>query len=379
MQLIALLGFVGVTVGALLAGVSAFGANGVGYLNYLIGLLGPLLLGGMLWQVKNNFGTKLFFLLVLFFLAWPLVWYLFSSDVYLSEALQWRYVVLATFVFYFSLGYFLPVTSAFFSAFVIGLAIVGLLVFLNYQHYILLDSYFNYGVLRTFSYQSYARSYFMIFCLVVLFSRGWLIKLLFSCAGLIVLYQIGARAEFYGFIALLLALGVAFLFLEGRYIKVGLALVVALVALFYLLNYQPWFFESRHLEIFRLQESSSWLARKYLSSFAIGEIFESPLWGAFGSHYAIGAGAYAHNILSIWVDYGLVGFLGYIGFIVYLLARMFGIGKAGIKVGCLLLVVFLLLCVLKNGLWPIAGFALGLAAGQLRQRRVVVDCTRPYV
>ena len=53
--------------------------------------------------------------------------------------------------------------------------------------------------------------------------------------------------------------------------------------------------------------------------FALNSIAADPIFGEYGSYYVLGsAGKYAHNILSAWVDLGILGF----SLLVALLARL---------------------------------------------------------
>ena len=78
---------------------------------------------------------------------------------------------------------------------------------------------------------------------------------------------------------------------------------------------------SRQLEVLDFSSSKSWAGRLALQQIALEQIARNPLVGKFGGHvltedtgkYAKGhTGRYAHNALSAWVSYGLVGFLMYI-------------------------------------------------------------------
>lgn len=69
---------------------------------------------------------------------------------------------------------------------------------------------------------------------------------------------------------------------------------------------------SRHLEINNLSTSSSWVARQKILETNLPYIFNSPLIGSFGSHFKIGSGAYIHNFLSVWQQYGIIPFVMYL-------------------------------------------------------------------
>jgi hypothetical protein len=68
--------------------------------------------------------------------------------------------------------------------------------------------------------------------------------------------------------------------------------------------------ESRASEILDLSSSTSWEGRSLAMSRALEIIAEHPLMGSFGYHQ-LEAVTYAHNALSAWTQYGLIGFLGF--------------------------------------------------------------------
>ena len=83
---------------------------------------------------------------------------------------------------------------------------------------------------------------------------------------------------------------------------------------------------SRQFEVLDFSSSKSWAGRLALQRKAVRQISENPLIGKFGGHvltedagkHAKGhTGRYAHNALSAWVSYGLVGFLLYIALTLY--------------------------------------------------------------
>jgi hypothetical protein len=79
------------------------------------------------------------------------------------------------------------------------------------------------------------------------------------------------------------------------------------------------FLETRAAEVFDLAQSTSWQARMAAHYEALDVIAANPLIGNFGYHLGDSHG-YAHNILSAWTEYGLIGFLGFAGLILYALA-----------------------------------------------------------
>lgn len=69
---------------------------------------------------------------------------------------------------------------------------------------------------------------------------------------------------------------------------------------------------SRHLEINNLSNSSSWIARQQILQSNLSYLINNPILGKFGSHFEFGRGAYIHNFLSVWQQYGIITFAMYL-------------------------------------------------------------------
>lgn len=122
----------------------------------------------------------------------------------------------------------------------------------------------------------------------------------------------GARSEFLGF--LLAASVTSFLIFNlGRsfIIVISIFCILLLVS-----NYIPsdLIESNRMFELLNIDNSSSALARKELMSDALVSISEHPFLGSYGSYArSLSIGAYAHNLLSAWVNLGILGFAWYVG------------------------------------------------------------------
>ena len=99
-------------------------------------------------------------------------------------------------------------------------------------------------------------------------------------------------------------------------------------------------------------------------------IQEHPIWGSFGSHVTRGSiGSYAHNYLSAWENYGLIGVTTYLMLTIVACVvgayRCFGGGRYStlwlfsfvVNTICLILVI-----VSKPVFWPLVAFGWGLHA-----------------
>jgi hypothetical protein len=91
---------------------------------------------------------------------------------------------------------------------------------------------------------------------------------------------------------------------------------------------REFFFATRARELLDLAQSSSWQMRMSLQENALDAIRSNPLIGDFAYHIReIAPGGYAHNVLSAWTEFGLIGFCLYValifGFLVIAFRRIF--------------------------------------------------------
>jgi len=167
------------------------------------------------------------------------------------------------------------------------------------------------GVDNVASYQGLARSLVITSILCVALSKNKTRFALLSVCAAVGLAALGSRAEFTGF------LGVTVILAILKYKVRGLALfVISVIGLLSLvLAFLPdvFFENSRIFGIFDVFQSESGIARSELTQDAITSIENNFLLGDYGSYVMrLGVGFYSHNILSAWVDLGLIGFLGYL-------------------------------------------------------------------
>lgn len=157
------------------------------------------------------------------------------------------------------------------------------------------------------TYQGFARSAFVTLLLLVASVRtAWLPWL--YCLGIVLLFLLGARSEFVVF----MLVGLLGIYVRSGAVRFGL-FIGPLLFLGFAVLLDVAMSEasgSRVFSLLDLADGSPLESRSYLSGLAWKEILESPIIGDYGSHLlAGGIGSYAHNILSAWAGYGLVGFL----------------------------------------------------------------------
>lgn len=159
------------------------------------------------------------------------------------------------------------------------------------------------------SYQGFSRSAVMVlFILLASFSRKWLLPAYLS--GLSLLFLLSARSEFGGF----LVAGFVVMFMRIGFSRFLLFASPAFFLGVFMLSDVATEFAGTS-RIFRLldwKSDTSLEARIGLNSNAWQSIREHPFLGDYGSYVASGGiGDYAHNMLSAWVDFGLIGFIGF--------------------------------------------------------------------
>ena len=223
----------------------------------------------------------------------------------------------------------------------------------------------------TSTYQGFARSAVLSMFILVAYAKGlWAVGA--YLVGIVFLFLLGARSEFVGFLivgfcGLSIALG------WKRFLLVAGPLVLLTVVVLSDLRAE-YFDGSRIARSMQFVEDTSWASRTVLTEIAWNEIIESPLLGNYGGYSVYGgAGMYAHNILSVWHGFGLVGFVGFAYLIVRSLTlsmrHVIGICRRGHLEGqsllAFLLVVFVTVLVVfaKDLSYPLVAAAWGMAAG----------------
>jgi hypothetical protein len=217
------------------------------------------------------------------------------------------------------------------------------------------------------SYQGFARSFFVTALVAIAFIRQLPLRLLLYAICVPALFLNSARSE-------LLCMGLTALVVEliySRHKLVALALTVLpfVMLVTYLDELKLQFSQNRVILLLDLANDSSWQARAALFSNGMRSIAEHPFLGDYGSYAAYGgAGSYVHNIVSAWVDLGLVGFLYLFIMILiptYLIAKEIGRQSTHqrssefVLVFNFLFVTLLLLLTAKNFTDPLIAAALG--------------------
>jgi hypothetical protein len=174
------------------------------------------------------------------------------------------------------------------------------------------------------TYQGFARSIAVIALVAIAVAEGLFVFAIAAFIGVLALFLNGARTELVSFfVATILLSFTRFGILKTLSLNIGFMLPIILVL--YGLSpdtYEKYVSNNRNLQLFDLENATSVQLRNYLNEFAIRTISENPVFGDYASYLVIpglvgtsgnsGLGSYAHNILSAWVNLGLLGFVGYI-------------------------------------------------------------------
>jgi hypothetical protein len=154
------------------------------------------------------------------------------------------------------------------------------------------------------TYQGFARSYMVTSLCCIAYTRRLFFRAVLYAGGAVSLYLNTARSEF---VAFLFAIPI----IEFYYARQKLVFVFIVAALAALINMNfdmilsklP---NNRILELLDLSQSNSAILRHHMMTAAIQTVTNYPVFGDYASYTP---GHYAHNVLSAWVDLGLVGSL----------------------------------------------------------------------
>jgi hypothetical protein len=141
------------------------------------------------------------------------------------------------------------------------------------------------------------------------------------------LFLNGSRTEFALYIVSSLIVYFLYIFksLKGVILFIMVMLFLTILTS-YLIDTYP---ESRMLQLFFLQESTSFQARSELNAYGWSLVSDSPLMGNYGMYVNLGGvGNYPHNLFSAWVNLGVVGILLYFS-LFFLLVKSAFLGFRG--------------------------------------------------
>lgn len=170
-----------------------------------------------------------------------------------------------------------------------------------------------------FDYQQIAFCY-LAFSMVLLPSLDALRRYFYYLMVVPALYLIGARSEFFAFFLLVIIIEAVrnwrLLALVSALALLASGAALAMIDISILKNI-------RMFSIFFDGADLSMDARTAYATNAYDLIATNPIWGGFASHPP---GEYIHNLLAVWVDMGIVGFVVYLAMLVVPLCALIIIG-----------------------------------------------------
>jgi hypothetical protein len=261
------------------------------------------------------------FALLLHMAVWAIIYGLLLNMSYSEMAAFQSLTITMIYASLLFTGSFLPMRSKSFRK---ALTVFFVLTVLALSYYFLSTGkiFFNpryhyaYEQETVSTYQGYAMSVFLIALYLLSTYRDSYLKILIILTTIPVLFVIGARSELYAFVAF--SMVVSYIYFVKN-LSLFIFFVVLFTATYCLSQVMFQGLEgSRQFAVFEgLDYDESWGARLHFQSIAIRQILQSPILGHFGGHveHFGSTGSYAHNILSVWVNYGLLGFLIYAGLV----------------------------------------------------------------
>jgi len=296
---------------------------------FALGLYGPATvliaaLGGLplLLVIRTHFTRPLLATTAVFLfycVAWVLIFgYVFPDNPYLDQVNFQSFSVILGWVALFIVGLFFPWKFAPLRlACLVSFMIVGLIIAANTNWSALVMTMPGQQTGDVTSYQGFARSVFVLSFALLAWSRTkgeqvgvWLVSSLF-------LFVIGARSEFAAYVVTTLM--AAFIIRKAHPART-LLLVIGVVIVWVLTSglgasIAESLGQSRQVGLLDIGADTSWNARQAMHDFALSQIAEQPVFGIYGGHlyfYNPELGSEAHNALSAWVTFGVVGFCLYV-------------------------------------------------------------------
>lgn len=217
-------------------------------------------------------------------------------------------------------------------------------------------------------YQGIARSFLIIAVIATVYIENKIKAIFAAIIFSFILFVIGARSEFYGFVGAILAFH-AFMSFKYKSSFIAIASLIT-IAVFLGIYYFDDLMQSRQLQVLDLNQSSSWIARQDMKEFAIRQIKQSPFLGEFGGHVKyFSTGTYSHNALSGYVNYGVIFFIIYVGMCIFTFVNsLYALikrpnNKEWALSFMMSFIVLFLIVTAKPVFWPITYLSIGFYLG----------------
>lgn len=298
-----------------LADMPAFASTFEGPVKTILAPILVLLQARAFWRRTSRLTVTdiIFICLCVYMLLWGLIHFLFSYgyQVRLDLWMQTFEIVVSWIVMFVIFRNFDIQNRKLFLLMLFS-GITMLIITLAYQQ----NGFFNMQLLSTsdadlISYQGAAQSALIgsLFLLCTVRTR-WII--LIWAGSVVELFLIGARTQFFVF----LPVGLLVLYLRSGITKFVVVMVPILIVISLIfVNLASGNMNERIESLLNGPGTDGSLQeRNYLSQVAIETIRNHPFTGDYGSHVLVplsdrGPGSYAHNVLSAWVSFGLIGIM----------------------------------------------------------------------
>lgn len=304
---------------------------------------------------------------------------LLNSAVVASEVNELNQIAIFQYIIFFSLGLFLNKILKYKK--VLTILYWGIVLFWlsNVNEFFLLD--LTQSGLKDDSYLIYS-DYFAVLALVVVFMKRnsiWLIG--YVLVSIVVIYTLNSRSAFVFLTLVLLFFGYL---MNNKFYKYSLFLL--LTGTIYWIYMYIDLDVLQHMRMFSIffgvdaDVDGSAQARQHLVEINLKDIKNNWLIGNYGGQYEMFglAGAYIHNVLSFWRQFGLFTFMGILGLLGILGMRSFRIIKKRREEGYLLVLftmyVALGIFLSKSYVYPTLWLLLGFYVYKQMQEKTVLKC-----
>ena len=269
-----------------------------------------------LWVLKNksiniaNVVNWLFLIFIILFSTHVGIGYYNQVNLDIIESLG---AAALRFFCLFVICIYMPIESSEFGrvnfiAFLLTSGFLCLFYIFGGNDFIIFDLSADFDIDNELNYQGVALAYLLIAIFGITYVKQTTFRLFCWMISFCVLFLIDARSEFLA--ALIIFFGIEFIFarnkIKNSFHSIILLFITGLLFLIvYAYGYD--FKSSGRMEgLLHISNDESMLARSYLLDMGFKTIQENFIFGDFASYPP---GQYIHNILSAWVDLGLIGFL----------------------------------------------------------------------
>jgi|GEM_PF-3821706 len=336
--------------------------------------------------------TLLFFSLIVYIIIWFIIHLLLGDKIYQrTDILTQQIRLVGAWLSLFCIGFFWPQKLPKSYSKLIALSLFGmsLIIFLNLDWNNLvfsIDSAISadFTEKNVYNHQNFSRFFLFSALIFLSIKRNLFIFLTTSLIISVMILFIGARSEMIAFFSI--APLITYYLYRNYFFKIAiLSTVVFCSGAIY---FHDSLTNSRQSQIFAILESSSGIARLEMQEKALTAIAKSPIIGDFAGQvrdYGY-TGSYAHNILSSWRQFGIIGFILYsstlFGSFFLCLKKISENFQCKNKNLAIMALSFsslsvLLLIVSKSVFWPFPAFAWGLTSAYLITTRQSLQHSTP--